>query len=199
MCSSDQEVDQISCRGFHGTDGRHWPKYINKNLILQKHNSGFNQSLINHCHYHYPLDQKFSLCLLTLIEEVCIITTAEGTYWSSVFRFKSKFLACHILDFYKNFVFPSEQFPTLSHTHTQQVVSIFGTTYCCKQLFFKIKHAKSILHSQLSNHHLLNVILLSNSSFNHNITSFWLQITKCLINKLWLLPCKFNREWVLLR
>ena len=37
---------------------------------------------------------------------------------------KSKFFACHILDFYKNRVLPLERFPDFS-THTQQVMNIY--------------------------------------------------------------------------
>ena len=88
---------------------------------------------------------------------------------------KSKFLACYILNFYKNHMFLSGWI-LIRITHTQQVVSMFGTTYCCKQLFSKMKHAKSMLHLQLSNHLLSDVFLLSTSSFNPDITcclNFW--------------------------
>ena len=61
--------------------------------------------------------------------------------------FKSKFLACLILDFNKT-------------AHIQQVVDMFGTMYNCEWLFSKMKHAKSTLHSQLSNHHSTNLLLL---------------------------------------
>ena len=48
---------------------------------------------------------------------------------------KSKFLACHILIFYKKktnpCVVPSGQLSNLV-THTQQVGSMFGTTYFCE-------------------------------------------------------------------
>ena len=57
---------------------------------------------------------------------------------------KSKFLACHILNFYKNHVFPPGQF-----SHTQQLVRMFGSTYCYEQLFSKMKQAKSMLYLQL--------------------------------------------------
>ena len=82
---------------------------------------------------------------------------------------KSKFLVCHILDFYKNHMLPFGQFPNFI-PHTQQVVNIFATTYCCEQLFSKMKHAKSMLHSQLLNHHFSYVFLLSTSSFTPDIS-----------------------------
>ena len=37
----------------------------------------------------------------------------------------------------------------------------FGTACHCEQLFLKMKHAKCMLHLQLSNHRLSNVLLLS--------------------------------------
>ena len=77
----------------------------------------------------------------------------------------SKFFACHILNFYKNHMFPFEQFPRLIN-HILLVVSLLGTTYLYEELFFKMKHAKSMLNLQLSNHHLSNVLLLSASSLN---------------------------------
>ena len=84
---------------------------------------------------------------------------------------KFKFLAYHILVFYKNHVLLFGWFPNLI-TPTQQVVSMFYTAYSCEQLFTKIKHAKSMLCSELSNHHLSDVYLLSTSSFNLDIASF---------------------------
>ena len=73
---------------------------------------------------------------------------------------KSKFLVFHILELYKDYVHPSGQFPNLI-THTQQVVSIFGIQYLCERLFFEMKYALSMLYSQLLNHHLSDVLLLS--------------------------------------
>ena len=46
----------------------------------------------------------------------------------------SKFVACHILDFFKNHELPSGRYLKFI-THTQQVVSMFGTIYCYEQLF----------------------------------------------------------------
>ena len=83
-------------------------------------------------------------------------------------RSKSKFLASDNLDFCENHVLLSGQFSYLI-THTQQVVSMFSTTYCCEQYFFKMKHDKGTLRSQLPNHHLFDGILLSISSFNQDI------------------------------
>ena len=107
------------------------------------------------------------------------VITANGTHWSSVFwRFE---VSCFLyLQFYKNHVLPSRLLPNLI-THAQQVLSQFGTTYCCEHLFSKMKHAKSILHLQLSNYHLSDVLLLSTSSFNPFFKPFFL-IANSIIN-----------------
>ena len=69
---------------------------------------------------------------------------------------------------------------------------MFNTTYCCAQLFSKMKHAKIMLRSQLSNHHLSDVLLIS-SSFNPDTTSIFIITNniRSLIDKLWLLPNEF--------
>ena len=100
---------------------------------------------------------------------------------------KSKFLACHILDFNKNHVPLFEWFPNYI-THTQQVVSMFRIKFCCEQLFSKMKLAKSMLYLLLSNHHLSDVFLQSTSPFNH---IFVIVNIICLIYKLWLLSFEF--------
>ena len=77
------------------------------------------------------------------IQRGSMITTADRTHWSSVFRFEVQVFVCHILYFYKNHVLPSGQFPNI--THTQQVMYMFAITYCCEQLFFKMNQAYTVL------------------------------------------------------
>ena len=43
---------------------------------------------------------------------------------------------------------------------------MFGSTYCCEQLFSKMKYTKSHLRSQLSDRHLNDILLLSTSSID---------------------------------
>ena len=81
-----------------------------------------------------------------------------------------KFLACYILNFSKAHMLPSGPFPNFI-THIQQVVNMFGITFCSEELFLEMKRTKSMLHLQLSNHHLSDVLLMSTSSFNPEITS----------------------------
>lgn len=82
---------------------------------------------------------------------------------------KAKYLASNLLDFYKLQLLPSGKFPRLTN-HALQVVSMFGTTYRCEQLFSKMKHVKSRLRSQLSDKHLYDQLLLATSDFEPDIT-----------------------------
>ena len=51
----------------------------------------------------------------------------------------------------------------------QRIVAMFGSTYCCEQLFSKMKYTKSHLRSQLSDRHLNDILLLSTSFIEPDI------------------------------
>ena len=53
--------------------------------------------------------------------------------------------------------------------HVQRIVAMFGGSYCCEQLFSKMKYMKSRLRSLLSDHHLNDILLLSSSSNDPDI------------------------------
>ncbi len=46
---------------------------------------------------------------------------------------------------------------------------MFGGTYCCEQLFSKMKYTKSRLRPLLSDPHLNGILLLSSSSIERDI------------------------------
>ena len=48
--------------------------------------------------------------------------------------------------------------------NTLRIVAMFGGTYCCEQLFSKMKYTKSRLRSLLLDRHLNDILLLSSSS-----------------------------------
>ena len=50
---------------------------------------------------------------------------------------------------------------------------MFGSTYCCEQLFSKMKYIKSRIRSQLSDCHLNDILLLSISSIDLDIESLF--------------------------
>ena len=125
-------------------------------------------------HIYVTFDPTFKishLFLMVTVKKYHYICwwTSLNLHWSE--DLKSKFLACHILNFYMNLIIPLGWFPNII-IHTQQVMKMFDTAYSYEQLFSKMKHTKCMLHSQLSNHHLSDVLLLSNSSFNPDITYF---------------------------
>ena len=53
--------------------------------------------------------------------------------------------------------------------NTLRTVAMFGVTYCCEQLFSKMKYTKSRLRSLLSDRHLNDILLLSSSSIEPDI------------------------------
>ncbi len=49
------------------------------------------------------------------------------------------------------------------------MVATFGGTYCCEQLFSKMKYTKSRIRSVLSDRHLNDILLLSSLSVEPDI------------------------------
>ncbi|XP_076062397.1 general transcription factor II-I repeat domain-containing protein 2-like [Oratosquilla oratoria] len=76
---------------------------------------------------------------------------------------KAKFRTSSPLSFFRDIVLPSNNFQKYI-AHVQRIVAMFGSTYCCEQLFSKMKYTKSHLRSQLSDRHLNDIILLSTST-----------------------------------
>ncbi|XP_076059507.1 general transcription factor II-I repeat domain-containing protein 2-like [Oratosquilla oratoria] len=76
---------------------------------------------------------------------------------------KAKFCTSSTLSFFRDIVLPSNNFQKYT-AHVQRIVAMFGSTYCCEQLFFKMKYMKSHLRSQLSDRHLNDILLLSTST-----------------------------------
>ncbi|XP_050700545.1 general transcription factor II-I repeat domain-containing protein 2-like [Eriocheir sinensis] len=81
---------------------------------------------------------------------------------------KAKFHTSSPLSFFRDLVLPSSNFPKYV-AHVQHIVAMFGSTYCCEELFSKVKYMKSHLHSHLSDRHLNNILLLSTSSIEPDI------------------------------
>ena len=50
------------------------------------------------------------------------------------------------------------------HDNARPVVCMFGSTYCCEQLFSKMNYAKNKLRNRLSDRHLNDVPVLQISS-----------------------------------
>ena len=81
---------------------------------------------------------------------------------------KANFYNSSPLSFFRDIALPSRNFPKYIAL-VQRIVAIFGGTYCCEQLFSKMKYTKSRLRSLLSDRHLNNILLLSRSSIEPDI------------------------------
>ncbi|XP_076061542.1 general transcription factor II-I repeat domain-containing protein 2-like [Oratosquilla oratoria] len=86
---------------------------------------------------------------------------------------KAKFRTSSPLSFFHDIVLSSNKFQKYI-THVQRIVAMFGSTYCCEQLFSKRKNTKSHLRSQLSDQHLNDILLLSTSTIELNMKYFFM-------------------------
>ena len=74
---------------------------------------------------------------------------------------KAKFDSVPIVNFYKEYVLKS----TYSHLHdnAKLVMCMFGSTYCCEQIFSKMNYTKNKVRNRLSDRHLNNVPQISST------------------------------------
>ncbi|XP_074045122.1 LYR motif-containing protein 9 isoform X1 [Macrotis lagotis] len=81
---------------------------------------------------------------------------------------KARFSHLPLLEFYQRFI-SNDEFPTLRR-HALKYASVFGTTYCCEQVFSKLTIAKSRLRSRLIDTNLEKQLRVATSSIPANIT-----------------------------
>ena len=62
---------------------------------------------------------------------------------------RNKFQNASLIEFYTRY-FPANKFPLLA-THSRQIMSLFGSTYACEQLFSKWKFKKMIVIDLMTN------------------------------------------------
>ena len=67
-------------------------------------------------------------------------------------QLKEKFLQVGLEDFYKTYL-DKEKYPTF-HKHALLMISLFGNTYSCEQLFSRMKHIKSQVRTRITDVHL---------------------------------------------
>ena len=82
---------------------------------------------------------------------------------------KSKFLASSPLAFFSDDL-SERDFPHLVR-NAKKIAAMFGSTYCCEQLFSKMKIVKYRYRAQLSDEHLNHILLLSSSSISPDIST----------------------------
>ena len=75
---------------------------------------------------------------------------------------KAQFDSVPIANFYKEYV-PKSTFPHL-HDNARRVMCLFGSTYCCEQLFSKMNYTKNKLRNCLSDRHLNDELQISSTN-----------------------------------
>ncbi|KAG0713476.1 General transcription factor II-I repeat domain-containing protein 2 [Chionoecetes opilio] len=106
--------------------------------------------------FDFPVDEAPAPLQMELVELQCND------------ELKAKYHTASPLSFLRDLVLPSNKFPNYIE-HVKRIGAIFGSTYCCEQLFSKMKYTKSRIRSQLSDRHLNDILLLSTSSIDPDI------------------------------
>ena len=74
---------------------------------------------------------------------------------------KAKFDSVPIANFYEEYV-PKSSYPHL-YDNARRVMCMFGSTYCCEQLFSKMIYTKNKFRKRLSDRHLNDVLEISST------------------------------------
>ena len=80
---------------------------------------------------------------------------------SSSDMLKAKFDSVPLANFYIECV-PKSTYPPL-HDNANRAMYMFGSTYCCEQLFSKMNYTKNKLRNRLSDRHLNDVLQISST------------------------------------
>ena len=76
---------------------------------------------------------------------------------------KARYDSVSTVEFYQKYVAPCKKLPNLLR-NAKMMTSVLASTYCCKQLFSKMKYVKSYLRSSLRHGHLEDILLLSTTN-----------------------------------
>ena len=71
-------------------------------------------------------------------------------------------------DFYKKYILPSGKYKNVL-TNAKLIISLFGGTYVCEQLFSKMKYTESHLRTRLRHNHLHDVLRLSSTNISPDV------------------------------
>ena len=82
-------------------------------------------------------------------------------------RLKDKFNSSSLIDFFKNYV-SREKYPGICK-HAMFMISLFGSTYLCEQVFSRMKYTKSPARSLLSDSHLEDSLRAATMTFKPDI------------------------------
>ena len=92
---------------------------------------------------------------------------------------KDKFNSSSLLDFYKNYV-SREKYPGICK-HAMFMISLFGSTYLCEQVFSRTKYTKSPERSQLSDSHLEESLRVATTKIETDIMKL-VRSKKCQVS-----------------
>jgi hypothetical protein len=80
---------------------------------------------------------------------------------------EEKYKNVGLLDFYSKYI-EKETFPAIL-SHAIFMMSLFGSTYVCEQLFFQIKNVKSKVRTRMTEVHLENSLRIASSHIKTDI------------------------------
>lgn len=80
---------------------------------------------------------------------------------------KRAFTENNLLTFYSKYI-PSASYPNLSKD-ALRFITLFGSTYCCEQLFSRMKNIKTKSRSVLTDRHLSAIVHIATSTVRANI------------------------------
>ena len=81
---------------------------------------------------------------------------------------ESKFHSESTVDFYNNYVLPSGKYHNILN-NAKLIISLFGSTYTCEQVFSKMKYTKNHLRTRLRDDHLDDILLLSSTNISPDV------------------------------
>jgi hypothetical protein len=82
-------------------------------------------------------------------------------------QFKEKFNQVSLEEFYKTYL-DEEKYPAF-YEHAQWMISLFGNTYTCEQLFSRMRHIKSQMRTRITDEHLESCLRIATTSIVINI------------------------------
>ena len=85
---------------------------------------------------------------------------------------ESKFHCESTANFYKNHILPSGKYRKILN-NAKLMISLFGSTYTCEQLFSKMKYTKSHLRTRLRDDHLDDILLLSSTNISPDVENLY--------------------------
>ena len=107
------------------------------------------------------------LFLSSQIDDVRENLQMELVDFQSESSLKDKFKSRSLLDFYKNHVSREKYLGICKHA--MFMISLFGSTYLCEQVFSRIKYTKSPERFQLSDSHLEDSLRVATTTFEPDI------------------------------